>query len=52
VILNDADVAPYVEQYARLEPMAVFDDDARAILSRTASRYSELGTYEDNAAPV
>ncbi|MGI8816504.1 MAG: helix-turn-helix domain-containing protein [Pseudonocardia sp.] len=42
VILLDPDVGPYVEQFAKLEPLAVFDGDARTILARAAGRYREL----------
>lgn len=42
VILRDADVAPYVEQFEALAPLAAYDDEARAILARVAERYRRL----------
>ena len=42
LMLNAPEVDPYVEQYHQLLPLAVFDDDARAILARVADRYRGL----------
>lgn len=42
VILLDPDVSPYVEQFAALEPLAVYDDEARAILRTVTDRYRNL----------
>jgi transcriptional regulator with XRE-family HTH domain len=39
VVLIPPDVSPYVEQFAKLEPLAVFDDEASAILRQVADRY-------------
>lgn len=41
-VLNAPEVAPYVAQWLALEPMAVFGDDARAILTRVAERYRSI----------
>lgn len=42
VVLVPPAVSPYVEQFAKLEPLAVFDDEARAILTKVADRYRGL----------
>jgi len=42
VVLVPPDVSPYVEQFTKLEPLAVYDDEARAILTRVADRYRTL----------
>jgi len=42
VILHDPDVSPYVEQFATLEPLAVYDDEARALLRTVTDRYHNL----------
>lgn len=39
VILQDADVNPYVEQFGQLEPLALYGSEAREIFSRVADRY-------------
>jgi transcriptional regulator with XRE-family HTH domain len=41
-ILNPPDVDPYVEQFEQLAPLAVFDDEAREILTAVADRYRAM----------
>ena len=41
-MLLDPDVSPYVEQFAALEPLAVYDDEARALLRTVTDRYHNL----------
>jgi transcriptional regulator with XRE-family HTH domain len=43
VILLAPDVSPYVDQFAGLEPLAAYEDDARAILKTVTDRYRKLG---------
>jgi hypothetical protein len=42
VILGGVDVTPYVKQFEQLAPLATFDDEAQAILTRTAARYKGM----------
>lgn len=42
MVLNDPDVAPYVEQFDYLAPLAAFDGDARAILVAVGDRYRTM----------
>ncbi|MBV9312205.1 MAG: hypothetical protein JO100_00410, partial [Pseudonocardia sp.] len=37
-----ADITTYLEQFTKLEPVTVFDTDARAILTRVVENYRAL----------
>jgi hypothetical protein len=44
VLTIRADVDAYLDLFAALERLAVYDEDAREILTRVADRYRGLGT--------
>lgn len=51
VVLEQPDVAPYVELFAALLTLAVFDDDARRIVTAAIGRYSDMITPADPSDP-
>jgi transcriptional regulator with XRE-family HTH domain len=50
VVLEQPDVAPYVELFASLLRLAAFDDDARGILAAAIDRYRGMRAPEDTSA--